>query len=116
MSYSYSASSPSHRTSQLTALAVSAAALNIERVNGKIKAAIKRFLFIAALVVSMTALAWGTEQNEPASGFDAQQRHEFEEIIRQYILDHPEVIGEALQKLQAQEQQAEEQRSREATG
>ena len=37
-----------------------------------------------------------------------------QEIIHQYILDHPEVIVEAMQKLQAQQQQTEEQRLREA--
>jgi len=78
------------------------------------KGMMKRLIVTGALIVSMTALAWATDQSRPASSFDAQQRREIESIIRQYILDHPEVIGEAIQKLQAQEQQAEEQRSREA--
>src|SRR5436190_18039516 len=78
------------------------------------KSFMKRLFVTGMLIVSMTALAWTTEQSRPDSGFDAQQRREIESIIRQYILDHPEVIGAAIQKLQAQEQQAEEQRSREA--
>jgi protein-disulfide isomerase len=78
------------------------------------KGMMKRLIVTGAIIVSVSALAWATDQSHPTSGFDAQQRREIESIIRQYILDHPEVIGEAIQKLQAQEQQAEEQRSREA--
>jgi protein-disulfide isomerase len=78
------------------------------------QALMKRSLVAGAIVLSVVTLAWSTENSKSTPGFDEQQRREIGETIRQYLLDHPEVIGEAFQKLQAQEQQAEEQRRQEA--
>jgi protein-disulfide isomerase len=78
------------------------------------KALIKRLVLAGAVIACMAALASAAEKSKPTSGFDEQQRREIGESIRQYLLDHPEVIGEAIQKLQAQQQQAEEQRRQEA--
>ena len=59
---------------------------------------------------------WAADQSQPSAGFDAKQSQEIEEMIRQYILSHPELIVESVQKLQAQQQQAEEQKLREMAG
>src|SRR5258705_2287374 len=75
--------------------------------------------------VVATAIAFGlafaapvraADQSQPAAGFDEKQIKSIQEIVHQYILDHPEVIVEAMQKLQARQQQAEDQRLREAAG
>lgn len=66
------------------------------------------------LAAAVPALA--TAQTEPGGSFDAQQSRDIEEIVREYILSHPEVIVESLQRMQAQQQQAAEQKRREAAG
>ena len=47
---------------------------------------------------------------EPATGSSSK---DMEEIIRQYILDHPEVIMESLENFQAQQQAVERKRAKE---
>ena len=69
-----------------------------------------------ALGLTATAPAWATHQSRAVGSIDADESRNIEEIVREYILDHPEVIVEALQSLRVQQQQAEEQRRREAAG
>src|SRR5262249_16560759 len=45
-----------------------------------------------------------------ASSFNEKQTRELEAIIKDYLLEHPEVIGEAAQKLQEKQQQADDQK------
>ncbi len=40
------------------------------------------------------------------AGIDARQRGAFEALVRGYILDHPEILPEAMEKLQARESEA----------
>lgn len=40
------------------------------------------------------------------AGIDSRQRGAFEALVRAYILDHPEILPEAMDKLQAREAQA----------
>ncbi|MEO0031783.1 MAG: hypothetical protein RIS94_1541 [Pseudomonadota bacterium] len=40
------------------------------------------------------------------AGIDGKQRAAFEQIVRAYILDHPEILPEAMDRLQARETQA----------
>lgn len=47
-----------------------------------------------------------TDQAARAAGIDADQQAAFEDIIRQYILDNPEIIPEAVQKLQEKQASA----------
>ena len=77
-----------------------------------------RLIFIVALAFGVTASApaWAANQSSPVSGFDAKQTRDIEQIVHDYILNHPEVIVESLQKMQAQQQQAEEQKLRESAG
>lgn len=76
----------------------------------------RRSVAVAAFILGLTvaAPAWAAHENRTVGGFDAAQSRDIEEIVRQYILNHPEVIVEAIQKLQVQQQQAEEQRLRAA--
>ena len=75
---------------------------------------------VAAMVftfgLTVAAPIWATDQSRPVVGFDAKQTRNIEEIVREYMLNHPEVILESMQKLQIQRQQAEEQKRREAAG
>src|SRR5436190_16003512 len=77
---------------------------------------VKLTVVTAALILMVGAVApgWSTEQSHAAGKFSAEQSRDVEEIVRNYILNHPEVILEAMEKLQAKEQQAQEQKSREA--
>ena len=63
------------------------------------------------LMVGPVAPGWSTEQSQAAGKFSAEQSRDVEEIVRNYILNHPEVILEAMEKLQAKEQQAQEQQA-----
>lgn len=78
----------------------------------------RRAIIAVALALGLTSAApiWAADQSQPVAPFDEKQNKSIQEIIHQYILDHPEVIVEAMQKLQARQQQAEEQRLREAAG
>jgi protein-disulfide isomerase len=75
---------------------------------------VKLLLIAVALTLALAAPAWATDRSRVVGGFSAEQSRDIEQIVRDYLLNHPEVIGEAIQKLQAQEQLAEEQRRREA--
>jgi hypothetical protein len=76
----------------------------------------RRLIITGALMLTIIAPIWATDQSRAAGGFNAKQTHDIEEIVRQYILDHPEVIVETMQKLEDQQQQAEEQGRKEAAG
>ncbi len=73
---------------------------------------------VAALTLSLavTTPASASHQSRAVGDFDADESRDIEEIVREYILNHPEVIVEAVQKLRVRQQQAEEQKRREAAG
>ena len=73
---------------------------------------------VAALVLglSVAAPASASHQSRAVGSIGADESRDIEEIVRDYILNHPEVIVEAFQRLRAQQQQAEEQRRRKAVG
>ena len=77
-----------------------------------------RLAAAAALTLGLTVAApvWATDQGKPVGSFDVKQAQDIGEIVRQYILDHPEVIFDSVQKAQVQQRQAEEQKRREAAG
>ena len=75
---------------------------------------IKRLIAIFTLAIALAAPAWADDQSKATAQFSVGQRLAIEEITKNYILSHPEVIAETLQKLQAQQQQAEQQRLGEA--
>jgi len=69
-----------------------------------------------ALGLAVAAPAWATHQSRAVGSFDAEQSHDIEKIVREFILNHPEIIIESVQRLRVQQQQAEEQKRREAAG
>ncbi len=77
----------------------------------------QRFAIAAAIALGLStaAPALATHESRPVGEFDAESSRAIEEIVREYLLNHPEVIIEAVEKLRAQQQQAQEQRRREAT-
>src|SRR6266849_2758865 len=79
---------------------------------------VRRLFAVVALTFGVTAAAplWAADQSKPVVGFDAKQTQDIEGIVHDYILSHPDVIVESMQKLQAEQQQAEEQKLRESAG
>ncbi len=79
---------------------------------------IRRSLAVGALAfgLTLTAPAWATHQSRAVGDFDADESGDIEEIVRDYILNHPQVILDAVQRLRVQQQQAEDERRREAAG
>src|SRR3546814_15004879 len=79
---------------------------------------IRRMIGGTVLVLGIAAAvpAWATHESRPVGNFDADESKDIEEIVREYLLNHPEVILESVQRLQAQQQQAEEERRRAAAG
>ena len=75
---------------------------------------LKRIVATFALALVLISPAWADDQSKVTAQFSAEQNAEIEGIIHAYLLNHPEVITEAMQKLQDQEKQAEDQRLGEA--
>ena len=71
---------------------------------------VTKFFFTFALALTLTTFARAEDQSTPSGSFNAEQSKEIEQVIHDYLLAHPEVLSEMSQKLQLQEQQAEEQR------
>ncbi len=70
-----------------------------------------RSLFVTLTLLAGLLPAPGAQAAEAP---DAPLRQAIEEIVRDYILKHPEVIEQSLQVLERERQQAEKQRAREA--
>ena len=71
---------------------------------------IKQLIATAAVLIALIAPAWADDQTKASAPFNAEQTQDIEQIIHSYLVNHPEVITEAMQKLQDQEKQAEDQR------
>ena len=78
----------------------------------------RKSVAVAALTLSLTVTAptWATHESRAVGSFDTEQSREIEEIVRDYILNHPDVILEAVERLRLQQEQAEEQKRREVAG
>ncbi len=78
----------------------------------------RRTVAIAALILGLTVTApvSATHRSEAVGGFDSGASRDIEEIVREYILNHPEIILESLQQLRAEQQQAKEQKRLDAAG
>lgn len=73
---------------------------------------VRKLIGVAALALGMTLSlpAMATHQSRAVGNFDAEDSKTIEEMVRDYILNHPEVIADAIQKLRAQQQQLTEQK------
>jgi len=80
---------------------------NIHRIAGTVTVAF-------GLILSVPTTA--TDSSQPAGNFNAEDSQAIEKIVHDYILNHPEVIVQALEKLRIQQEQAAEQKRREAAG
>jgi len=69
-------------------------------------------MFALGLAIAAPALA--ADQGESAGSFDTEQSRDIEAIVHDYIMNHPEVLVESLQRFQAQQKQAAEEKRREA--
>jgi len=78
----------------------------------------RRTVAIAALILGLTVTApvSATHQSEAVGGFDSGASRDIEEIVREYILNHPEIILESVQRLRTEQQQAKEQKRLDAAG
>jgi protein-disulfide isomerase len=68
-------------------------------------------MIVAGILV--LAASAGSAQ-EPTARSAAQSRADVEQIVREYILQHPEVLLESVRRLQERERAAQQQRSKEA--
>ena len=77
-----------------------------------------KLIVVLQLVIMgvFAAPAYATHPPKAVGDFDEKAVADIEEIVREYIADHPEEVLEALKKLQAQAQQAEEEKLRESAG
>jgi len=75
---------------------------------------IKRLIVTFAFSLVLVMPAWADDQGKATGQFSTEQNQEIAGIIHAYLMDHPELIREAMQKLQDQEKQAEDQRVSEA--
>ena len=80
----------------------------------KTKTLVKQLIVAFALSLALVMPAWADDQSKATAQFSAEQNTEIEGIIHTFLLAHPEVITEAMQRLQDQERQAENQRLSEA--
>jgi protein-disulfide isomerase len=69
-----------------------------------------KLLFIFTLAMTLATFARADDQTKPNGNFNAEQSGEIEQIVREYLLGHPEILRDMSQKLDLQQQQAEEQR------
>jgi len=67
-----------------------------------------------AFGLSATATALAAHQKQTIGAFNAAESRDIQKIIREYILNHPEVIIEAMERLSAKEKQAEALRRQQA--
>ena len=65
-----------------------------------------------ALGLMVSAPAAATHQSRAVGDFDAEDSRIIEEMVRDYLLNHPEVILEAVEKFRIQQERAAEQRGR----
>ena len=74
-----------------------------------------QFLHVAAALALTFGLVTGTPAGaQEAAPFDAGQREAMEALVRQYILEHPEVVVEALHRYEQQQRAAEAKRQQDA--
>lgn len=69
---------------------------------------------ILMLALAFSEPATATHESRAVGSFDAESVQSIEEIVRAYLLAHPELIAEVMQKLQAQQQQAADEKRRKA--
>ena len=67
-----------------------------------------KFLVTFTLALTLASFARAEDQSKAGGNFNVKQTGEIEQVIHDYLLAHPEVLSEMSQKLQLQQQQAEE--------
>ena len=65
----------------------------------------KRILVLLAVLLAGTALP-AVPRAQDAPAFSPQQREQVKDVIREFLLEHPEVVLDAINMLQKREQQA----------
>ncbi len=69
----------------------------------------------AFLALALSVSALGTAQaQDKAAAIDAAQRAGIENVVREYLLSHPEIVVEAIQAYREREQKAQEERTKQA--
>ena len=69
--------------------------------------------FILAMIINHSTYA--NHQSRAVGNFSVEDSQTIEGIVRDYILDHPEIIEKGIQKLQTRQKEAEDQKRREAS-
>lgn len=73
-------------------------------------------LALLSVTLSANTPAWAAHPPRSVADFDDKEVGDIEEIVREYISKHPDIVLDALQKLQAQAQKAEEENLRKSAG
>lgn len=88
-----------------------------ERLINCLRSLTKCFAALPLVIVpAVVAPAWAAHPPESVGDFDEEAVGDIETIVREYISKHPEVVLDALRKLQAQAEQAEEKKLRKSAG
>ncbi len=84
----------------------------------RLSSQVHKSIGVAALALGLTVSAstMATHQSRAVGDFNAEDSRALEEMVRDYILNHPEVIIEAVRKLRIQKQQAAVQKRRDTAG
>ena len=79
---------------------------------------VRNSIAVAVLALGLTSSlpAMATHQSRAVGNFDADDSRNIEELVREYILNHPEVIIESVQKLRAKQQRSAKEQRRTAAG
>lgn len=81
----------------------------------------QKFKFTKALIAGLgllllsSLLAFGQSQSQPSGRFSAEDQAAIEQIIRNYLLNNPQVLIEAAQRANEMEQQAAEDKAQQAS-
>lgn len=74
----------------------------------------KRLLIAFSLVVALAGSVWANDKAGATTHFSGDESQEIRDIVKSYLLAHPEILTESMQVLQDKEQKAEDQRMSDA--
>ncbi|MEJ1936020.1 hypothetical protein WDZ92_37985 [Nostoc sp. NIES-2111] len=71
---------------------------------------LRRTLISGSVALVMTSSAWAGGDANITGAFDAGQKEELRNIIHDYLLSNPEVVADAINKLEQKQREAEDQK------
>ena len=71
---------------------------------------LRRIVLSGSVIMMMIPTAWAGEDANVKGAFDAGQKEELRNIIHDYLLTNPEVVVDAINRLEQREREAEDQK------